>query len=362
MLFKELKYFNFRNIANGSIHTDSRNVILEGCNGQGKTNILESVYILSYGSSFRTANVKEAIAFGQQRMHIAAIAQDEDGQLRKVEYINQQGKRRIMLDGKTIHDRKDLIYSFPVIVFSHEDIDFVKGEPEYRRRFFDQTFSMYDPLYLDSLRSYRSILAQRNAAIKSGQLSLITLYDERLARHGLEISNKRMKGVEDFNRIFPDLYRRISGSDIDITIRYQRSWKDLSSVDEVMEYLESTRDRDIRMMTTSSGIHRDRFTVYDQNGPFVQSGSTGQIRLASVLFRLAQSRFFNQMTGKLPVILVDDVLLELDASKRASFLSLMDGYSQAFFTFLPDEKYFAARKDDMIEYVVEEGKVGKKAQ
>ena len=338
MLFKELKYFNFRNIANGSIHTDSRNVILEGCNGQGKTNILESVYILSYGSSFRTANVKEAIAFGQQRMHIAAIAQDEDGQLRKVEYINQQGKRRIMLDGKTIHDRKDLIYSFPVIVFSHEDIDFVKGEPEYRRRFFDQTFSMYDPLYLDSLRSYRSILAQRNAAIKSGQLSLITLYDERLARHGLEISHKRMKGVEDFNRIFPDLYRRISGSDIDITIRYQRSWKDLSSVDEVMEYLESTRDRDIRMMTTSSGIHRDRFTVYDQNGPFVQ------------------------MTGKLPVILVDDVLLELDASKRASFLSLMDGYSQAFFTFLPDEKYFAARKDDMIEYVVEEGKVGKKAQ
>ena len=218
MLFKELRYFGFRNIADGSIITDSRNVVLEGTNGQGKTNILESVYILSYGSSFRTANVKEAISFGRQRMHIAAIAQDDDGQMHKVEYVNQQGKRRIVLDGKTIHDRKDLIYGFPVIVFSHEDIEFVKGEPEYRRRFFDQTFSMYDPLYLDSLRSYRNILAQRNAAIKAGQTSLISLYDERLARHGLEISDKRRKGVDEFNLIFPSLYRRISGSEIDISI------------------------------------------------------------------------------------------------------------------------------------------------
>lgn len=357
MLFKELRYFGFRNIADGSIITDSRNVILEGTNGQGKTNILESVYILSYGSSFRTANVKEAISFGRQRMHIAAIAQDDDGQMHKVEYVNQQGKRRIVLDGKTIHDRKDLIYGFPVIVFSHEDIEFVKGEPEYRRRFFDQTFSMYDPLYLDSLRSYRNILAQRNAAIKAGQTSLISLYDERLARHGLEISDKRRRGVDEFNLIFPSLYRRISGSEIDISIRYQPSWKDLSSVDEVVEYLESTRDRDIRMTTTLSGIHRDRFTVYDSNGPFVQSGSTGQVRLASILFRLAEAKFFISMTGKKPVLLIDDVLLELDANKRASFLSMLDDYSQAFFTFLPDEKYFASKKEDMLEYVVVGGRV-----
>lgn len=361
MLFRELKYFNFRNIENGRIGTQCRNVVLEGVNGQGKTNILESIYMLAYGSSFRTSNVKEAISFGCDRMHISAITEDDEGQERRVDYINQGGKRRILLDGKDVRDRKELVYNFPVIVFSHEDINFVKGEPEFRRRFFDQTFSMYDPLYLDSLRKYRMILAQRNSAIKSNQHSLISLYDERLATYGLEIEQKRKSGVESFNEIFPDLYREISGTDRDIRIRYQPSWKELETVDQVLEYLEATRERDINISTTSSGIHRDRFTVVNENGPFVQSGSTGQIRLASILFRLAEARFFSRMTGKKPVLLVDDVLLELDSAKRARFLSLLDNYSQAFFTFLPDEKYFGEGKEGLLEYRIENGRAEEKA-
>lgn len=361
MRFKELKYYNFRNIDNSSIDTDCQNVILEGINGQGKTNILESVYLLSYGSSFRTSNSKEIITFNKDCVHIVGIACDDDGIEHKVEYINHSGKRKIILDGKDIRDRKELIYNFPSIVFSHEDINFVKGEPEYRRRFFDQTFSMYDPLYLDNLRRYKIILMQRNAAIKSKQISLLSLYDERLVRYGLDISSKREEGVKMFNDIFPSLYKEISGTEKNLSIKYQPSWRDLKSEDEVMNYLESTRERDINLMTTSSGIHRDRFTVFDDNGPFSQSGSTGQIRLASLLFRLAEARFFIKMTGKKPVLLIDDVLLELDNIKRGSFLSLLTDYSQAFFTFLPDEKYFSSRKDEMLEYIVMEGKVEKKA-
>ena len=361
MRFKELKYYNFRNIDNSSINTDCRNVILEGINGQGKTNILESVYLLSYGSSFRTGNSKEIITFNKDRVHIVGIAVSDDGLERKVEYVNQGGKRRILLDGKEIRDRKELIYNFPSIVFSHDDINFVKGEPEYRRRFFDQTFSMYNPVYLDSLRRYKTILMQRNAAIKARQSSLLSLYDERLAKYGLEVSREREEGVRMFNEIFPSLYKEISQTEKELSIRYQPSWRDLKSEDEVVNYLESTRERDMNLLTTSSGIHRDRFTVYDENGPFSQSGSTGQIRLASLLFRLAEARFFIKMTGKKPVLLIDDVLLELDNVKRGNFLSLLNDYSQAFFTFLPDEKYFSSRKDEMIEYTVREGRVEKKS-
>ena len=361
MRFKELKYYNFRNIDNSSINTDCRNVILEGINGQGKTNILESVYLLSYGSSFRTGNSKEIITFNKDRVHIVGIAVSDDGLERKVEYVNQGGKRRILLDGKEIRDRKELIYNFPSIVFSHDDINFVKGEPEYRRRFFDQTFSMYNPVYLDSLRRYKTILMQRNAAIKARQSSLLSLYDERLAKYGLEVSREREEGVRMFNEIFPSLYKEISQTEKELSIRYQPSWRDLKSEDEVVNYLESTRERDINLLTTSSGIHRDRFTVYDENGPFSQSGSTGQIRLASLLFRLAEARFFIKMTGKKPVLLIDDVLLELDNVKRGNFLSLLNDYSQAFFTFLPDEKYFSSRKDEMLEYTVREGRVEKKS-
>lgn len=361
MRFKELKYYNFRNIDNSSINTDCRNVILEGINGQGKTNILESVYLLSYGSSFRTGNSKEIITFNKDRLHIVGIAVSDDGLERKVEYVNQGGKRRILLDGKEIRDRKELIYNFPSIVFSHDDINFVKGEPEYRRRFFDQTFSMYNPVYLDSLRRYKTILMQRNAAIKARQSSLLSLYDERLAKYGLEVSREREEGVRMFNEIFPSLYKEISQTEKELSIRYQPSWRDLKSEDEVVNYLESTRERDMNLLTTSSGIHRDRFTVYDENGPFSQSGSTGQIRLASLLFRLAEARFFIKMTGKKPVLLIDDVLLELDNVKRGNFLSLLNDYSQAFFTFLPDEKYFSSRKDEMLEYTVREGRVEKKS-
>ena len=361
MRFKELKYYNFRNIDNSSINTDCRNVILEGINGQGKTNILESVYLLSYGSSFRTGNSKEIITFNKDRVHIVGIAVSDDGLERKVEYVNHGGKRRILLDGKEIRDRKELIYNFPSIVFSHDDINFVKGEPEYRRRFFDQTFSMYNPVYLDSLRRYKTILMQRNAAIKARQSSLLSLYDERLAKYGLEVSKEREEGVRMFNEIFPSLYKEISQTEKELSIRYQPSWRDLKSEDEVVNYLESTRERDMNLLTTSSGIHRDRFTVYDENGPFSQSGSTGQIRLASLLFRLAEARFFIKMTGKKPVLLIDDVLLELDNVKRGNFLSLLNDYSQAFFTFLPDEKYFSSRKDEMLEYTVREGRVEKKS-
>ena len=220
---------------------------------------------------------------------------------------------------------------------------------------------MYNPVYLDSLRRYKTILMQRNAAIKARQSSLLSLYDERLAKYGLEVSREREEGVRMFNEIFPSLYKEISQTEKELSIRYQPSWRDLKSEDEVVNYLESTRERDMNLLTTSSGIHRDRFTVYDENGPFSQSGSTGQIRLASLLFRLAEARFFIKMTGKKPVLLIDDVLLELDNVKRGNFLSLLNDYSQAFFTFLPDEKYFSSRKDEMLEYTVREGRVEKKS-
>ena len=356
MRFKELKYYNFRNIDNSSINTDCRNVILEGINGQGKTNILESVYLLSYGSSFRTGNSKEIITFNKDRVHIVGIAVSDDGLERKVEYVNQGGKRRILLDGKEIRDRKELIYNFPSIFFSHDDINFVKGEPEYRRRFFDQTFSMYNPVYLDSLRRYKTILMQRNAAVKTGDKSLISLYDNRLATYGIEIMKARAEAVYGFNSIFPSLFRKVSKLDMDLEIRYQPSWSGLNSVDEITEYLSQNIDRDIILKTTTSGIHRDRFTVMSPLGPFSSIGSTGQIRLCSIIFRIAESEYFRKMTGKEPILLIDDVLLELDDEKRAAILSDLGSYSQAFYTFLPRESYFGSNADAMY-YEVKEGDI-----
>lgn len=354
MHFKSIKFYNFRNINNGIVLFDKDDIILEGMNGQGKTNILESVYTLCYGNSFRTQVSREMIKHGERIMNLSAIIEDEDD-IYEVSYSLELNKRKIILNGKEVKDRKELIYLFPCIVFTHDDIDFIKGEPEMRRKFFDQTLSMYDPIYLNYIRSYRNILAQRNAAIKNNQISLLDIYDVKLANLGFDIIKSRKTMVNEFNEIFPFLYKKISGTEKNITVNYRSSWEEKENPNQIIEYLKETHDRDIKLLTTTSGIHRDRFTVNDENGPLVITGSTGQIRLASLLFRIAEARIFKDKTGKDPILLLDDVLLELDDIKRAKFLNELTSYCQAFYTFLPRESYFNEKKESIIEYNVCEG-------
>ncbi len=354
MRFEQISINSFRNISSAEVDVDAEDIVLTGINGQGKTNFLEAVYILCYGSSFRTSSLREAVRHGSEGFSISGIFSDS-GIKSRISTTFQSNRRKIEIDGKEIRDRRELIYSFPCIVFSHDDILFIKGETENRRRFFDQMMSLYSPLFFDAHRSYRGILMQRNAAIKSGNTSILPLYSDRLSRFGLEVMRERAEAVYGFNSIFPDLFRKISGSDMEITIKYQPSWGAMDNADDISSYLEDNIQRDISMQTTSSGPHRDRFTVMADGIPFSSVGSTGQIRLASILFRIAEARYFSERTGKKPVLLIDDVLLELDDERRGKVLSSLPEYSQAFYTFLPRESYFSGEKEDSLFYRAEKG-------
>jgi len=357
MRFTELRTHQFRNLANERIPVDNRQVFLIGNNGQGKTNLLEAIYTLCYGSSFRTAQLKELAAHSQKAFKIEGTFVDDSQYVHRLVLEWKDSKRTVFLDGREVQDRKELIYNIPCIVFSHDDIFFIKGEPEQRRRFFDQTMSMYNPLFFDDLRRYRLILRQRNLAIKEGRLNLLPIYDQQLAHYGIAIQQERTKAVYEFDQIFPSMYRSVSLSELDVHIEYNPSWNSCATEEEVVSYLEETRDRDMRMQTSTSGIHRDRFQVMEGEQLFSQSGSTGQLRLASLIFRTAQMDFFQKKTGKKPLILVDDVLLELDFKRREQFLHLMDTYSQAFFTFLPEEHYFEElAQEGALVYTVREGR------
>jgi len=217
--------------------------------------------------------------------------------------------------------------------------------------------SMYDPLFFDDLRQYRSVLRQRNAALKEQYYSLLPMYNQKLAESGLRIQTQREEMVKEFNLVFPDLYNIISQNSSNIHIDYKPSWRNCETVDQIIEKLESHRESDIRMNTTISGIHRDKFIVYDDNIYFSESGSTGQMRLASLIFRIAQMHTYRKKTQKKPILLIDDVLLELDIEKRGRFLKELNGYSQAFFTFLPKEQYFSdITPDDSLVYKIEDGR------
>ena len=359
MLVKKIVLDGFRNIRDRQIDTSAKQIILTGENGQGKTNVLEAVYMLCYGTSFRTQNIKELVTHGRESFYLCSVFEDSQGLERKAEVIFSDGKKHIRLDGKDIKDRKELIYCLPCIVFSHDDIEFVRGEPENRRRFFDQTMTMYDPVFFDDLRRYKLILKQRNAAIKDQRTELLDIYDQKLASYGLQIMKSRRAVADSFSAIFPDIYNTVSLEDRGIEISYRPSWNEDLGIDGVLEKLESQRDVDLKMNTTTSGPHRDRFLINDRNGLFTSSASTGQMRLASLVFRSAQASFYRQKTGQNPIFLIDDVLLELDSQKRARYLSYLGHYNQAFFTFLPEEKYFGSMLDmeesQTLMYTVREG-------
>jgi DNA replication and repair protein RecF len=276
------------------------------------------------------------------------------------------GKKTVFLDGKQEDDRKELLEVSPCIVFCHEDMDFVAGTPERRRWFFDQNLSLYDPVYLEDLRRYRKALKSRNALLretqgKQGRLvsinGVLDALDPQLALYGLRLMEKREESARLFSETFGTLYEIVAGIG-GIAVKYSPSWNVKEpTTDSLLTCLGERRESDFAAGNTLSGPHRDRYSFTRLGADFSSRASTGQRRLLALLLRIAQARRFSETTGRSPVLLLDDVLLELDPGKRQRLLSVLPGYDQAFYTFLPEEPYERYRKSDTLVYTVQGGRV-----
>jgi DNA replication and repair protein RecF len=336
MGFRSVRLFQFRNIRDTEINFSDKDIYLVGENGQGKTNFLESIYLLCYGSSFRTKNESFLIRDPEKEMSLSAEFHDGE-QIRKIQLKIEKGKKFISIDGKKIHDRKELLAEFPCIAFTHDDINFVNGPPTTRRTFLNQTISLYDSSYIDTLRVYNRVVKLRNKVLKERRSDLLDIYDTQAVEAGLVLQKKRKALVEEFNLTFTRLYQIISGTSVKLEIRYSPSWKGALSSDAVGAVMRANRSRDLQYAATTSGPHRDRIGFYADGRNFAATASTGQIRLISLSLKASQTSFAAKKSGKLPVLLLDDVLLEMDLEKRKRFLENLPDYRQAFFTFLPDE-------------------------
>ncbi len=341
MGYRTLKLFGFRNLADQSIDLSASRVFLIGNNGQGKSNLLEAVYLLSYGASFRTRSDRGMIHYDRQEATVygtftASDRSDVNGEV--AVRLTQKGKE-VQLNGKRIADRKTLISNMPAIVFTHDDISFVSGAPDRQRWFFDQTMSLYNPSFIDSLRTYRKLLKMRNVSLKEQQEDMLDVYDSQLAATGVEILKRRKTLVEEFNALFSPLFSEITGIPEEVAIEYRPSWGECRSAEEAARMLRERRSRDLLYGTTMSGPHRDKFVFRRDERDFAADASTGQLRLISLILRIGQSSYYSRKTGRLPVLLLDDVLLELDGEKREKLLEMLPQHEQAFFTFLPEEGY-----------------------
>lgn len=337
MPFLSASFTNFRNLENGTMDLLSKEVYFVGDNGQGKSNLLESLYLSSYGGSFRTRNDSELVKEGFSDCSIRAIFRDQKDRTNTIGIVWRDGKKKIEKNAKTIVDRKELVDTIPCILFNHDDLDFATGSPERKRFFVDQSLSMYDGTYIDVMRRFKKILKARNAVLKDKQTELLDALDSQLSETGLDVIKRRKKTIHDFNRVFSRLYEEVAEIP-DVHIEYGSSWKK-ETLEGIMVDLAERRQFDLSMGMSMSGPHRDRIRFMKGKSPFIPTASTGQRRLISLLLRTAQATYYTDVSGKLPVLLMDDVLLELDPDKRQRFTALLPVYDQLFCTFLPGEPY-----------------------
>jgi DNA replication and repair protein RecF len=378
------------------VATHAKNIFLVGENGQGKTNFLEGVYFSSYASSFRSVSDRELICNTVHNVDTAEygeanerksrscsvqahfVAQSTPSLYEEVLVKIENNRKMVIIDGKRIEDRKELISVAPCIVFCHEDMVFAAGTPEDRRWFFDQSQSLYDPVYLDDLRHYRKILKSRNSVLKDYEndmlykTQILNVLDPQLARYGIHIMKKRAEAVRLFSQTFTPLYTHVAGID-NIEVRYIPSWKrpamplyteatendivpdEQPDEDTIIALLKKRREGDCSFGTTMTGPHRDKYAFTHRGTEFARTASTGQRRLLVLLLRVAEAQRFSDISGRKPILLLDDVLLELDPEKRRRFLEVLPEYDQAFYTFLREEPYMRHQKFDTILYKVDNG-------
>ena len=360
MPFSRIKVTSFRNLADGEVDTGADRVFLVGENGQGKTNFLEAIYYLSYGSSFRGPVDAEAARRGMAEFAIDGKARTREGDASALmDSIRVRWKDKIKdirRNDKPVRDRKELVEINPAVIFCHEDYSFAAGEPERRRFFFDQSASLVSTGYIDILRDYKRILKQRNAALKEQRRELLDLLDMQFAAKGVELMMERAGLQAAFDDRFASRYEAVSLLGIEVRIKYRPSWALDAGIDGILEKLKARRAEELVFGMSFTGPHRDRWSFIAAGRDYAGTASTGQLRLLSLTLRMIQAEYYSQATGRLPVLLMDDVLLELDRGKRRRFLALLPESGQSFFTFLPGEPWEEYKTESTLVYEVRDGR------
>ena len=343
MHLDKLQLTDFRNYADLTAEFSPQTNVLLGQNAQGKTNLLEAIYLLAMTRSHRTANDRQLIRFGQKSAQIEGVVNRKLGPLRLSISLGPTGKR-VRVNQLEQAKLSQYIGQMNVILFAPEDLALVKGAPAIRRRFVDMEFGQIDARYLAALSQYRTVLRQRNQYLKQLQLNqardevYLDVLSAQLAELGGIIIAKRVKYLTQLEQYAQELQHEITQGDEQLTIRYHaRLLKEIgATAEEVGEQL-TTKYQEIRLTevekgTTLAGPHLDDVYFY-LNGKNVPSyGSQGQQRTTALAVKLAEIGLMQEATGEAPILLLDDVLSELDGMRQTHLLRAIQDRVQTFLT------------------------------
>lgn len=373
MKIKGLYLHNFRNYGLCSLQFPAMVNIFYGKNAQGKTNLLEAIFYAAFGMSHRTFQEDDLFGDGRREMSVKAdfTSFDFDYEI-KIKRYEQNGriKKELLLDNVNIK-AKEHYGTLNTVMFSPEDLQLIKGEPQLRRRFFDMQIAQTDKAYYELLVKYNRLLQQRNRLLKeirdnNGDKGQLNLWNNELSVSAASIIKKRLAALEELLVIASEIYASIAGGSESMLINYalktsndfilQQSDKSESEWQDF--YLKELHERqalDILRGNTSIGPHRDDLFFYVSGKLLKAFGSQGQQRSAALALKLAQLEYVKNNTGEYPVLLLDDVMSELDSERRTHLLKFIDGRVQTFITV--NDKHLIPDLNNNAYFYIENGKV-----
>ena len=353
MWINKIKINNFRNYKLEEINLEKNINIFYGENAQGKTNIIEAIFLCSMGKSFRAKKDKEMILLSKENasVEIEYKKLDRDGKI-KIELNN---KKNVYINGIKIKKLSELLGNINIVIFTPDDINILKGGPQNRRRFLDIMISQLKPNYMYNLNLYLKTLEQRNNYLRqikeeNKKEELLDIWDEKLSEYAINIYNYRKEFLEKINKKIKNIHQEITDNKEEIEIEYL---SECINKEEYLKLLKGRRKLDIIKGFTTKGVHRDDFVIYINKKRLDIFGSQGQHRTAILSLKLSELNIIEEEIGEKPILLLDDFMSELDEKRRNHFLEKIND-TQVIITCT--DKINIENKNILI-YNVKEGKV-----
>jgi DNA replication and repair protein RecF len=365
----ELKLTNYRNYLSEKISFENNVNVILGENAQGKTNIMESIYVLGLAKSHRTTRDKELIYWDKEYAKIEGSVQKKSGLLTLEIIISTKGKK-VKLNRLEKRKLSEYIGALNIVMFAPEDLNLVKGSPQVRRRFIDMEIGQINPVYLYHLALYQKILQQRNHLLKDLQRKksdngLLDILTEQLIGNSAKVILKRFEFVSMLEKYAKPIHRDISRNSEDLRIEYKPSIEvsetaKLSKIEEVLlENFSKIKAKEIERGITLIGPHRDDLLFFVNDRDVQTYGSQGQQRTTALSIKMAELELIYEKIGEYPILLLDDVLSELDDYRQSHLLNTIQGKVQTFVTTTSVEGIDHQTLKEASTYIVEKGDIKK---
>ncbi len=325
MIVNKIELENFRNYNSLDLELNPRKNILYGNNAQGKTNVLEAIYICSTTKSHRSNKDVELIKFNEKEAHIKLFLNKKEKKYRIDVHLRKNKTKGIAVNGVPIKRASELFGIFNVIFFAPEDLNIIKNGPSERRRFMDLELCQLDKLYVHNLINYNKVLNQRNRLLKDISINpkledTLDVWDEQLVLYGKEIIKKREDFIKQISKIIKPIHEDLTNKEESIKIEYQKN----TEIRNFEKNLKKNRSTDLKYKSTSVGPHRDDILFFNKDINIRTYGSQGQKRTIALSLKLAEIELVKKIIKDTPILLLDDVLSELDSDRQNHLLNRLD--------------------------------------